>query len=372
MLSMLSPEIRVQIYENLLIRPGHNFHVSRRQRSFAFGKNARPISTNILRTCRSIYNEALPTLYGNNIICFDDHAVDDPVFPFPGDHLPLLKHVGVFISPYRYGSTEKMGDLLQALANPGIWLLGLNIQIRIIEDADNIINEGLPASKRPDILHRFLFGENPIVDALFLFTTVKKLIIRMWEEARFEPGMAEALEYAFINQGIVDGRSITIEKGCTLDHWELSYDFDRCPLCCNSFADLKKGTASWKYEVDDITWVAVDEWRSMGLPLMTDDSEDGESTDGGGSREGLEPKCDDVGENGIREEDSSDVGNEEKGDDNGKSKTKSDDESFNDSEIDARGNEGEENGPGIFDRSLHCKACLLPPQEDEGAGCCYK
>ena len=83
----LPPELRIKVYEQLLIQPKHSLKpndILPRARS---GEH-HYIFTNILRTCRTFYEEALPILYGKNTLHVHDRKFSEPVLPFRKDTLP--------------------------------------------------------------------------------------------------------------------------------------------------------------------------------------------------------------------------------------------------------------------------------------------
>ena len=95
---------------------------------------------------------------------------------------------------------------------------------------------------------------------------MKKLYIELKDEARFEPGIANALTNAFMMEGTADGRSMTIEKGCTFPHEEV-YEGEPCPGCGNEENDLVNGTADWEYKDDARSYQALGRFLSLGGEL---------------------------------------------------------------------------------------------------------
>lgn len=103
--------------------------------------------------------------------------------------------------------------------------------------------------------------------ALFSLKAVKKLYIELEDEARFEPGVADALKNAFMVEGTADGCSLTIEKGCTFPHEEM-HEGKSCPGCKNKENDLVNGTADWKYKDDALTSRALITFLCLGGELL--------------------------------------------------------------------------------------------------------
>ena len=225
-------ELRVKVYEQLLVRLDGSLKPHGFQRytvkSHYHGENC--ISIDILLTCRTIYEEALPILYGKNILAFHDNNFFKRVLPFPEEHLIMIKHVTVEMSPSNYTSAEKMGNLLMLLGTSGVNLVSIHININILEEYDKECRTLFHALPPLSLFDRFLIGDHPIVAGLFSLKTAKKVVIEMENEARFEPGVASALKEAFMKEGTAYGRSISIVRCCHFLHWALEKG-RRCPRC---------------------------------------------------------------------------------------------------------------------------------------------
>lgn len=264
----LPPELRVKIYEQLLIHPNRSLKPNGFLRSTGgrFYQEEDYIFTSILQTCRTFYEEALPILYGKNTLAFHDNDFSQPVLPFPQEHLTMVKRVQVDISPMIYSSAKKMGKFLTTLGTSGAKLIDLSIQIHMLECNDEILREHHETLPPLHLFDQSLVGVHPILAGLFSLMAVKKLYIRLEDEARFEPGVANALKTAFTNKGTADGRSITIETYCTFPHGLLD-DEGPCPGCGNTEEDLKNGTANWEYKDDMLTRRAVGKFLRLGGKL---------------------------------------------------------------------------------------------------------
>lgn len=267
----LSPELRVKVYEQLLIHPGRSL----KPNGFMYFTSGRPsrekdhIFTSILRTCRMFYEEALPILYGKNTLAFHDEDFSKPVLPFPKEHLTMVKHVVVDISPRIYSSARKMGQFLEALGTSGVNLIDLAITIHMHEIADEDSwehHDGEGTLPPLDLFDYCLFGDHSIVEGLLSLKAVKSLSIRMEDEARFEPDFANALKYTFMVEGTADDRSITIEKRCTFPHGKLEWK-ERCPGCGNTEDDINNDTADWEYKDDMLSHKAVGKFLALGGEL---------------------------------------------------------------------------------------------------------
>lgn len=88
----------------------------------------------------------------------------------------------------------------------------------------------------------------------------------MEDEARFEPGVADALKEAFMKEGTVDHRSITIERICSFPHGDLDIE-ELCPECGDPEEELTCGKADWVYQDDKRTWFAVEIFLALGGKL---------------------------------------------------------------------------------------------------------
>ena len=247
----LSVELRLKIYELLLIHP----HRSLKPNGFLCYTEGRPyrekdyIFTSILRTCRMFYEEALAILYGKNVLAFHDNEFNKPVLPFPEKHLTMVKHVEVDISPFIYSSAKRMWELLMTLGTSGAKLFHLSIRIHKVEGHDEFLRTTHHALPPLHLYDQFLLRDHPIVTGLFSFTTVRNLYIGLEDEARFEPGVANALRGWFMEQGTIDARSIKIEKQCSFPHYELEED-QLCPSCWFTGDECKNDVSKWE-DVDD-------------------------------------------------------------------------------------------------------------------------
>ena len=265
----LSPELRVKVYEELLIHPNRPLKPNGFQR-YTSGRPYREkdyIFTSILRTCRMFYEEALPILYGKNTLAFHDNDFGKPVLPFPKGHLSMVKHVAVDISPSIYSSARKMGQFFLTLGTSGVNIVDLTIRIHMLEHNDEFLRENLDALPPLHLFDQCLIGDHPLVRALFSLKAVKKLFIEMEDEARFKPGIADALKLAFMMEGTADGRSIIIEKGCTFPHEEFEEE-ERCPGCGNTEDDINNGTADWEYKDDMLSQQALGKFLALGGELQ--------------------------------------------------------------------------------------------------------
>ena len=258
----LPPEVRLMIYELLLVHPDQSL----KPNGFLHYEARRPhresdyIFTSILRACRNIYEEALPILYGKNTLTFHDNKFSKPVLPFPEGHLVMVKRIEVDISPIMYSSARKMGEFLATLGTSEAKLIDLSIYIHMLEGSDEIFRQyhnTLPPLPPLHLLDRFLVGDHPILRGLLSLKSVKKLYIQLEDEACFELGFTNVLKAALMKDGTVDGRSITIEKGCTFPHRELDEEYPLCLGCGNTMEDFENGTMNWEYKDDMLSKQAL-------------------------------------------------------------------------------------------------------------------
>lgn len=234
------PEIRVKIYEELLINLNRPLYPN----AYAKGRRGRKcVFTSILRVCRTFYEEALPILYGRNILAFRDTGLLKPWLPFPKGHLAMVKHVRVNVSPAHYGSVGKMGDFLIDLHLSGAKLIDLSIRIYGPGSEDD------SESQLPD---GFLVHDHPIVVGLFTLKAVKKLKIDFEGEVRFEAGVADALRESFLKEQSTVGQSITIRKICSVEHPWLDPG-EPCSECGKTKESMRNGIAYLEYQDDEIT-----------------------------------------------------------------------------------------------------------------------
>lgn len=141
------------------------------------------------------------------------------------------------------------------LGTSGANLVDLTIRIHKVEISDIFLRGHHDTLPPLHLLDHYLMGDHPIMGGLFSLKAVKKLFIGIEDEARFEPGFANALRVAFIKEGTADGRSITIKKGCTFPHDELEEE-ESCPGCGNTANNVYNGTADWEYKDDMVSYQA--------------------------------------------------------------------------------------------------------------------
>ena len=281
----LAAEIRQKIYENVLIHPvklqpnGPSYQTD--------DEGSYGVSTSILRTCRLIHDEAYPILYRKNFlefhdnqseVVYNDYPIDEsddesgyksidvsidnllgvpplqPILPFPEDRLSLVKRASVQINPFIYGSTRTMAAFLTTLAESDKkdhqLELSISIHLYIVSDAHNFHSQ----CPEPLDSDKFLYGENPLVPAIFSLIAVKKLHIILLNEAVFELGVADELKARFMLEGgSAESRSITIKKGCGFTHQFLEEDAtdlddeEQCDFCGNKWKDIRDGKADFTY-----------------------------------------------------------------------------------------------------------------------------
>ncbi len=268
----LPPELRLKVYELLLVHPDQSL----KPNGFLHYEAGRPylekdyISTSILRACRSIYEEALPILYGKNNLTFHDNNFSKPLLPFPEGHLAMVKHIEVDISPIMYSSARKMGEFLATLGTSEAKLIDLSIHIHMLEESDELFRRShntLPPLPPLHLLDQFLVGSHPILGGLLSLKSVKKLYIQFEDEACFELGFTNVLKAALMKDGTVDDLSITIEKGCTFPHGELDEEYSWCLGCGNTMDDFENGTMNWEYKDDMLSRQALGHFLFQGGKL---------------------------------------------------------------------------------------------------------
>ena len=178
----------------------------------------------------------------------------------------MIKHVEVHIRPYVFSSAERMGNFLTVLGTSGAKLVDLYIRIHMCMDLDEPSRECYYPLPPLSLFDQSLLGNHPIVAGLFSLKAVKKLDVQMVDEARFGPGVANALRKAFMKEGTANGRSITIITRCTVPH-EVLDEENPCPYCGNTREDVFNDTANWEYKDDMSTWRAVDDFISLSREL---------------------------------------------------------------------------------------------------------
>ena len=249
-------ELRMKIYEELLVRRDGSLKpngVPQIERPFDPREKDKTFIS-ILLTCRTIYEEALPFLYGKNVIVFHDAQVRKPVLPFPERHLIMIKHVEVETSPYVYGSVEDMGNLLMTLGTSGAKPIDVSVRIYMTRHHLHFYRgyrSVLPLLRSHDAL---LSNENPVIVGLLSLKAVKKLDIRVEGEVRFQPGVACALRTSFMEKGTAIDRSIAIRKACTSPIHRKFGLKEPCFLCGTMKEGLITGIGYYDYRDDKLTW----------------------------------------------------------------------------------------------------------------------
>ena len=262
MLLGLPPEIRVRIYELLLVNPYDDALAPNGPSSnlvLSTDNEEQIVFTSILQACQLICHEALPILYGKNKLAFHDQGYEAPLFSFHLAHLSFTKRVIVYLEPYLYNSTYKMTLLLQYLAGADVHLSELSIYISILrprKERDSEIEDG---RGQPEYLKTlFLLGEHPMLMALTRLTvSVEILHITMLDEARFKPGFARSL----VEHGHAAGHRVSVWKGCTSYHCGLAEEgLCKCIVCelrLSSVEYLSNPKHHFRYEDDAVTDVLV-------------------------------------------------------------------------------------------------------------------
>ena len=287
----LPPELRMKIYEQLLVRPDRSLkpnglrpYEEEVEQSY---RDKNRMSINVLLTCRTIYEEALPILYGKNILAFHDNHFSNQVLPFPEGHLVMVKHVDVQMCPSIYGSADKMGNLLMLLGTSGANIVNIHIRINISEACGKFYGKHFqPVLSLSD---RFLVGDHPIVAGLFSLKAAKKMVIQMDNEARFEPGVADALKEAFMKEGTARDRSITIVRSYDAGSGELIGQIS-CAQYWHPKEESEKGP-HWldfierDYEDDMLSRQAVENFVLSGGILERRKAWEAESTTGKAAEE---------------------------------------------------------------------------------------
>lgn len=256
----LSPELRLMIYEKLLIQIDRPLRLIKGPQDEIGPSSRNNICTSILRTCRAIYNEALPILYGSNTLLIRISPVKEMIY-LPKHCLALLKHVSISATPFEGSDSLDTACCLQSIADGSLDDLSIHIYISYRE------NYYFAANSLPHVLESFrnnlLVADNPILRALLSLTSVKKLYIELENGARFEPGFADILKETFMKTGSGQGRSIVIRKRCTHQGASNFENGARCPDCANTMEEIANGTADWEYKDDTITHKAVTKWTFM-------------------------------------------------------------------------------------------------------------
>lgn len=265
----LPPELRLKVYELLLVHPDQSL----KPNGFLHYEAGRPylekdyILTSILRVCRSIYEEALPILYGKNTLTFYDNDFSKPVLPFPEGHLAMVKRIEIDISPVMYSSASKMGEFLVVFGTSEAKLIHLSIHIHMLEESDELFRRSHNTLPPLHLLDQFLVGDHPILGDILSLKSVKKLYIQLEDEACFELGFTNVLKAALMKDGTADGRSIIIEKGCTFPHRELDEEYSWCLGCGNTMDDFENGTMNWEYKDNMLSRQALGEFFFQGGKL---------------------------------------------------------------------------------------------------------
>jgi len=270
----LSPELRLMIYEKLLVRASRPLAFIKGPEDVVESFDGNNICTSILRTCWAIYNEALPTLYGNNTLIFDTSPVNGLRY-FPEHCLGLLKHVRITATPVEGRNSLETAHCLQSLAKLSLEDLTIYIFIPFTEYED------YPSKSPPPVPKRFKsdlqVADNPILPALLSLTSVKWLHILLEDGARFKPGFAKMLEERFAMEGSREGGWIFIEQACTHTGATTSimgslanYKIEggaRCSTCGNTKAEIANGTADLAYEDNEVLDKAIVKWHDTSQVL---------------------------------------------------------------------------------------------------------
>ncbi len=257
------------IYEKLLVQSNRTFRFIKGPEVGVGPFDGNNIFTSILRTCWAIYNETLPTLYGNNIISFESTPVNELLY-LPEHCLGLLKHVRITATPIEARDSLETARCLQSLAKLSLEDLTVHMSIPFTEYEDQSSKSPPPVPKafKSDLQ----VGDNPILPALLALTSVTRLHIILEDGARFKPGFAEMLEERFDMDGGRKGGYIFIEQGCTHmgTHSTMRLlakgKFEngaRCFTCGNTKDEIANGTAYVVYKDNQVLDKAITKWASL-------------------------------------------------------------------------------------------------------------
>lgn len=113
-------EVRFIIYDHLLVSASS---ISTKQANKLLGRKRSillsehnpisDISATLLRTCRKVYNEALPILYGRNVFSFPNPEAIEKFRDSGIDNWSQGMHIGVIICPMQCLFSISHGDLWQ-------------------------------------------------------------------------------------------------------------------------------------------------------------------------------------------------------------------------------------------------------------------
>lgn len=273
MILRLPSELRVKIYELHLIQPGRalqpngfeDLYEDIYEEHFKSGERVcseeHQVFPNILQTCRTIYNEAIPILYGKNTLAFHDTNWTTQIMPFPKHHLSLVKHIKVAVNPVLSDSVRRMANFLRVLTGPEISLTNLSVHIHTdfaLERYD--FDEDEPPYPWLLYTDRLLTDRDPIVRALFALTSVNKLYIWLVDHARYDSGGPDDLRTRFQESAAARGYSIVIEERCADPH-------DPCRRCDQLSMELEEGMMTCEYSKDlSMWWNEGQSWDPARLP----------------------------------------------------------------------------------------------------------
>ena len=252
----LPMELRLKIYEQLLVLPDGSLKANgiRHYERQLYDREKDKTFISILLTCRTVYEEALPILYGKNVLAFHDNDLGKPLLPFPEDHLVLIKHVEVEMSPCIFGSVKRMGNLLMTLGTSRAKFIDISVRIYMPKDKETFRRRYLVILQPSEKQDALLFNDNPIVVGLLSLKAVKRLDIRIEGDVRFQPGGACALRTSFMEKGITIGRSIAIRKPCRSINHEIFEMEEPCSTCGPMNEGRAFRTGYYEYHDDEVTW----------------------------------------------------------------------------------------------------------------------
>ena len=175
------------------------------------------------------------------------------------------------------------------LGTSGANLVNIHIRINISEEYDKYYRKQFLKMPPLSLFDRFLVGDHPIVAGLFSLKTAKKVVIQMANQARFEPGVANALKEAFMKEGSAYGRSITIVRHCNALHRRLA-EGKPCSHCGHMKEKSDNGphwlhSLQREYEDDMLSRQAVENFVLSGGILEKRKAWEAESTTGKATKE---------------------------------------------------------------------------------------
>lgn len=296
-LSKLPTELRLMIFEEVLVKPGSIFRGADefgkfREKEYLEGSEV-IIPAGILQTCRKYHDEAAQIMYGKNFFIFctgyEGSSGYFDRFPISRTYMPWVREIGVFfrVTDPQAEASSKVAHFIRSISRRAVDLH----QLVVCAASDRYYEHKCPFD--------VLWPSHPVVQALLETIsrkTVQNLKIRVHDDAAFSPGLACVLQDMFVRNGPAKGQTLTFTRSCTCPKGCPIHAREGCQICGRP----RQGTNEEDRPIEDVLpgpeWCEAsfermaeleDELLDLGILGAADQDEGGGEENDEGSDSGL-------------------------------------------------------------------------------------